>query len=71
MQEWGYNVDEYYYIINKHKVRLLNWCEVRQKFLVLLDNGVAQFVPENLLQKTDELVPETEKNTDDRKWIGL
>ena len=54
---------EYYYLVNKHKVRLLKWCEVKQKFLVELENGMAQYVPSELLVKTDELVPEETPKT--------
>ena len=63
-------MDEYYYLVNKHKVRLLHWNEAHKKFLVLTDTGTAQLVPEDLLQKTDELVPETEKSTENRGWTG-
>lgn len=54
-------MDEYYYIVNKHKVKLLSWNEARKKFLVEVADGTAQYVAENLLQKTDELVPEDQK----------
>jgi hypothetical protein len=64
-------MDEFYYIINKHKVRLLSWCERRQRFLILQDSGVAQYVPENLLEKTTELVPESEKIIDSKNWHDL
>lgn len=55
-------MDEFYYTVNKHKVRLVSWNEARHAFLVLQENGVAQFIPERLLTKTDELVPEEKKN---------
>ena len=51
-------MDPYYYLVNKHKVRLLSWSETRHKFLVEMENGTAQYVAESLLQKTDEKVPE-------------
>ena len=50
-------MDEYYYIVNKHKVKLLSWSADRKKFLVELENGTAQFVPEGLLKKTKEKIP--------------
>jgi hypothetical protein len=56
-------MDGYYYLVNKHKVKLLSWCESRHKFLVELENGTAQYVAENLLTKTDEKVPEEEPKT--------
>lgn len=59
-------MDPYYYLVKSHKVKLLNWSEVRQKFLVELEDGSAQFVPESLLQKTDELVPVEPKPVDYR-----
>lgn len=53
-------MEAFYYLVNGHKVRLLNWSEARHKFLVELENGTAQYVAESLLQKTSEKVPDEE-----------
>jgi hypothetical protein len=55
-------VDDYYYLVNNHKVRLIRWHEPRKMFLVVQENGVQQLIPEGLLKKTDERVPDSQKD---------
>jgi len=52
---------EYYYTINGHKVRLLRWSGLRQKFVVQTAKGTEQLIATELLVKTDEVVTEVDE----------
>ena len=56
---------EYYYIVNGHKVRLLKWSAIHQKFLVEFQKGTAQLVAPEMLVKTDEAI---EIEDEDKKY---
>ena len=52
---------EYYYTRNGHKVRLVRWSGLHQKFVVEISKGTEQLIATELLTKTDELVTEVDE----------
>jgi len=52
----------YLYKVNTTKVKVIRWGESHKKYLVEKSDGTRQWVAENLLKITDEVVPENWEN---------
>ena len=50
----------YFYKVNGHKVKIIKWNEVMQKYLVEFNTGIRQHVLEILLKATSEKVESDE-----------